>query len=102
MRGMIAGLVLGMVATNVAVPQTKDLNGTAGLELRMRAEKLQNGLPQAFTFDLVNRSEHDLRVAAPSVECGDNYDGSIWLRWQFVPLHSWTTTAWPRMQWRQV
>lgn len=57
------------------------------LELRLVAGELGNGVPQAFTFELVNISDHDVRVPQPSVDCGSDFYGSIWLLLVFRPPH---------------
>ena len=57
------------------------------LELRLVPGEMQAGVPQAFTFVLVNISDHDVRVpSTPSFDCFDNYDGTLWLRLKFTPL----------------
>src|SRR5262249_46209026 len=40
----------------------------------------------AFAFLLVNRSNHEVRVPTPAVQCEDSFDGSIELRLDFKPL----------------
>lgn len=55
------------------------------LELRLQPEALWDGVSQAFTFWLINRSEHDVRIPMPLVDCG-SYDGAVWLRMNFKLL----------------
>jgi hypothetical protein len=56
------------------------------LKLVLQPEDLRDGAPQAFTFVLLNITDHNLLVPAhPSVNCGDNYDGSFWLEIHFTP-----------------
>lgn len=63
---------------------------TDNLELRLQPESMDSGVPQAFTFSLVNRSDHEVRVPVPAVECEDSFDGSLWLRLDFTPLNPGT------------
>ena len=62
------------------------------LKLLLQPEDIRDGMPQAFTFVLLNITDHNLLVPAhPSVDCGDSYDGSFWLEihftpWPFTPL----------------
>jgi hypothetical protein len=46
------------------------------------------GVPQAFTFMLINISDHDVRIPSdPVVDCGSGlYTGSLWLALKFTPL----------------
>jgi len=55
------------------------------LELRLKPGKLLNGVPADFTFELVNVSDHDVRVPKPKVDCNSSLDGSIWLQLDFTP-----------------
>lgn len=57
----------------------------SNLELLLQPESIVNGMPQAFTFSLVNTSDHDVLVPAPSIDCEDAYDGVIWLQLEFRP-----------------
>ena len=56
------------------------------LDLYLHAEKVQKGVPQAFVFDLVNKTDHDVRLPIPSVQCEDGFDGSLYLNVDFKPL----------------
>ena len=63
-------------------PETKRDN----LELRLEAEDVQGGVPQGFIFLLVNKSDHDIRVPTPAIECEDPVgDGSFSLKVNFRP-----------------
>src|SRR3569832_66673 len=57
----------------------------ANLELRLKPGKLLNGIPGRFSFELVNVSDHDLRVPDPKVDCNSALDGSVWLQLDFTP-----------------
>jgi len=68
-----------------ARPAVKDKSDN--LQLRLEPIDIQMGVPQAFTFVLVNISDHDVRIpSAPSLDCGDNYNGSLWLILKFTSL----------------
>ncbi len=81
MRKTIVMLVLacGLVAPSFTqVAETKRL---ANLELQLETEDLQQGVPQAFTFLLVNKTNHEVRVPyIPNVDCDGTLYGGMWLR----------------------
>jgi hypothetical protein len=56
------------------------------LQLRLEPKDIQRGVPKAFTFVLVNISDHDVRVPMPTVNCRDTYNGSLQLLTKFTPL----------------
>jgi hypothetical protein len=56
------------------------------LELRLLPGEMVNGVPQAFTFELINVTHHNVWVANPAVQCDDTYDGYISLQLKFTPL----------------
>ena len=60
---------------------------TDHLELRLQPESIENGVPRAFTFSVMNTSDHDVRVPTPAIQCEDSFDGSLWLRLDFAPLN---------------
>jgi hypothetical protein len=60
----------------------------ANLELRLLPGEMANGVPQAFTFELINVSRHNVWVPEPTVECTNTYNGYLWLRVRFTPLYS--------------
>ena len=68
-------------------PATKDTK-PANLELRLEPKDIQNGKPQAFTFVLVNISDHDVRVPVGLLRnCGGNFQkGYFRLGLKFTPL----------------
>lgn len=49
------------------------------IELRLRALQIRDGVPQAFQFEFVNVSDHRIHLAAPALECGDSFAGSLWI-----------------------
>ena len=53
-------------------------------ELQLRPDSIVDGMPQGFTFSLVNTSGHDVRVPTPAIECEDPFDGALWLRLDFT------------------
>jgi hypothetical protein len=61
------------------------------LKLILRPDDVRDGIPQGFTFVLLNISDHEVRVPArASVNCGNSYDGSFWLEVLFTPFQSST------------
>jgi len=86
MRTKILAGVLFLVpfqasAQNAEVPRPN-------LELRLVAGELRNGVPKAFTFELVNVSDHDVCVPQPVVDCYSDFYGYIWLRLVWSAPHA--------------
>jgi len=82
----VLGVALSISAVTAAFTQDNPETKRDNLELRLEAEEIQGGIPQAFVFLLVNKSDHDIRVPTPAVECEDPvYDGSFWLKVNFRP-----------------
>jgi hypothetical protein len=79
---------IGLVAVLLSVSnaQTPEQRTAANLELRLQPETLKGGVPQAFRFELVNISDHDVWAPMPTVQCEDGFDGSIDLSLDFRPL----------------
>jgi hypothetical protein len=78
-------LALAVVSPTVGISQPR-AEEQSGLELRLQPEDVQAGVPEAFTFVLVNRSNHDVRVPMPSIECEDPpFDGNFRLKVEFKP-----------------
>jgi hypothetical protein len=65
--------------------QSPDQRAAVNLELRLDPEALDEGVPQAFGFELVNASDHDVWVPQPAIQCEDDFDGSIRLSLDFRP-----------------
>ena len=83
---ILLGLALAVISPTVGISQPR-AEEQPGLELRLQPEDVQAGVPEAFSFVLVNRSNHDVRVPMPSIECEDpSFDGSIFLKVEFQPL----------------
>jgi hypothetical protein len=59
------------------------------LELQFRSEALQDGLPPGFTILLVNKSDHDIRVPKPIVDCAAIDGGVIGMSFRFTPKRPW-------------
>jgi hypothetical protein len=88
MTGMQA-LLLSMIVMMPSVCLSQaSLQQTAGdLELRIQAEDLHSGVPDAFRFVLVNISTHDVLLPTPSIACEDPpLDGDLRLHDKFKPL----------------
>jgi hypothetical protein len=73
--------LLALSAACLAVPDARDANS---FELQLRPDSITDGVPQGFTFSLVNTSGHDVRVPKPAIECEDSFDGALWLRLDFT------------------
>jgi hypothetical protein len=75
---LICGVLLSLGATGVfaqsAFPEKPSL------ELRLVVELVQAGLPQMFTFLLVNTSDHEIQVPGVlNVDCDSPVSGGIFL-----------------------
>jgi hypothetical protein len=57
-----------------------------GLQLILQSDTLSNGLPRGFTVLLLNRSDHDMRVPTPAVNCQGAYTGVMAMSFHFKPL----------------
>ncbi len=53
-------------------------------ELQLSPDSIVEGVPQGFTFSLLNTSDHDVRVPVPAIECEDSFNGALWLRLDFT------------------
>ena len=90
LRSLAIALALGSATWAYAQatgtqPAVKDKSDN--LELRLEPKDIQKGMPQGFTFALVNISDHDVLIpATPVVNCHSQYSGSIWLVHTFTPL----------------
>jgi hypothetical protein len=68
-------------------PQPASDDKPANLKLVLQPDDFRDDMPQAFTFVLLNITDHDLLVPVhPSLDCFDNYDGSFWLVIKFTPV----------------
>ena len=82
----VLGIALSISAVTAAFAQGNPETKRDNLELRLEAEDIQGGIPQGFIFLLVNKSDHDIRVPTPAIECEDPVDdGSFWLEVNFRP-----------------
>lgn len=82
----VLGIALSISGVTAAFAQGSPDVTPANLELRLHAEDIQDGIPQAFTFVLVNKSDHSIRIPTPAIECEDPVnDGSLWLKVNFRP-----------------
>lgn len=67
--------------------QTRAQQRIGHLEFRLQPERVERGVPQAFSFLLVNETDHDVRLPIPTVQCEDSFDGHIEIRLRFTPLN---------------
>jgi len=80
MKSVVLAAVIFFVLTVSAFAQM-----FGELELKLKPEQIKDGMPEAFIFLLINKSNHDIRLPTPEVDCGNSYTGSIMLRVHFVP-----------------
>jgi hypothetical protein len=76
---------LSAIYLAVASAQTPGPPLNGNLEFRILPEAVAQGMPQAFSFLLENRTDHDVRIPAPTFKCGDAFNGSISLNVRFTP-----------------
>jgi hypothetical protein len=84
----IFGFALSVSFALCGFAQTPIKVQPGNLELRLQPESVRSNIPQAFTVLIVNRSDHDMRIPMPSLECGDVAHGTVGLRLHVKPLHS--------------
>jgi hypothetical protein len=65
--------------------QTPEEQAASGLDFRFEPQAQEEGVPQAFRFELVNTSGHDVWAPQPSIQCEDSFDGWIHLTLIFRP-----------------
>ena len=82
----LLGLALVTALLTVTGAQTPDRQSTHNLEFRLQPERMEGGVPQAFDFLLVNKTDHDVRVPVPIIDCEDSFSGDVLLRLHFAPL----------------
>jgi hypothetical protein len=76
-----------LLLTPLLVPQRDAQKAVTNLELRFVPGYVVNGIPQAFTLELINVTGHNVWVADPGVQCIHSYYGYFSLRLKFTPLH---------------
>ncbi len=82
----IAGTLFAIGLTACGAAQTTAPATPGKLELRLQPGSVDKKIPQAFTVQLVNGTDHDVRVPTPSLDCGDVPHGTVWLRLAFKPF----------------
>ncbi len=82
----IAGAALATTLIAGTSPQAPGAQQSGNMELRLQADAVERRVPQGFTFLLVNRTDHDVRVPMPTVGCNDSFNGEINLKLVFTPL----------------
>ncbi len=87
------GLALAISFTLSGVAQTAPSIQQGDLELRLQPEDVRSNVPTAFTFLIVNRSDHEMRLPMPALERGDASHGTIWLHLTFVPSRHSSTPS---------
>ena len=76
---LVFGVVVG--SSGVDDAQTTTAKPSSNLELRLQTQDLQHGVPQVFTFLLMNVSDHEVRVPiVPIVDCRNPLYGELWLQ----------------------
>jgi hypothetical protein len=83
---VLALATASFTVTGAQTPTQPRQQRIGNLELRLQPERVERGVPRAFSFLLVNKTDHDVRVPIPTVDCEDSFDGDIELRLRFTPL----------------
>ena len=66
--------------------QTAALKSPAPLELRLEPEEPPQGVPQAFTVVLINKSDHKILLPMPATDCEGSFTGVMGVSFNFTPL----------------
>jgi hypothetical protein len=78
-------MLLAAVLLAAASGQAPDRATAAGLELHFQPDAIEQGMPRAFIFLLVNKTGREMRVPVPSFGCENGSDGSVSLSRNFTP-----------------
>ena len=78
-------LVFSAIVMAVASAQTSRLPANGNLEFRILPEAVSKGMPQTFSFLLLNTTDHAVRIPVPAFKCGNTFNGSIQLNLRFTP-----------------
>jgi hypothetical protein len=77
--GVLAFGTILTLAQDAPVPPSE-------LELVLQPDAPSKGLPRGFTVLLLNKSDHDIRVPTPVVDCQAAYSGVMGVSFRFTPL----------------
>jgi len=77
----VALLTFGNVLTSAQEPTAL----RPELELILQPDAPSQGLPPGFTVLLLNKSNHDIRVPTPVVDCQSGYTGVMGVSFRFTP-----------------
>jgi hypothetical protein len=83
---MILALTLGLVPAAPVRAQSNPTEGVNALELRLQPDAPEKGVPQSFTVVLLNKSDHDIKLPIPAVDCEGAFTGVMGVSFRFTPL----------------
>ena len=85
-RLLVLTMVLSVVGIAHAQPPALQVRSRSdALQLLLKPEDLPEQVPGSFTFLLVNRSDHDIRLPRPDAPCRNSVHGFINLVLRFTP-----------------
>ncbi len=81
-------LMLSLALPHISSSQSRVDRKEIGLTLRIHAEELSAGVPESFSFTLLNEAATDIYVPNPSIACaGRGYEGSVSVILLFKPFN---------------
>jgi hypothetical protein len=84
-----AGFALTVVLVSAASAQAPpNQEKPTNLEFLFQPDAIELGVPRAFIFLLVNRTDHEVRVPVPTFSCSDSFNGFVSLSRNFIPKGS--------------
>jgi hypothetical protein len=89
LSGIAIVLFAGVIGAGAQNPMQKTVPTLTfeDMELRLQPGDIHDGVPESFTFSLVNKSGHDIQLPTPAIECrGQPLDGRFMLKITFTPL----------------
>ena len=84
---VIVGILACAVAMTGLLAAEDKVTKAAPLKLILNASSLTDGMPDGFTFTLINSTDHDFKLPSPDLECSDSIDGTVVLRVEYITSH---------------
>ena len=83
----LALIAIWLVPTHPITAKTTANHASQSLQIRIRAGDIRGGIPTKFTLTIINKSDHDLVIPEPTVDCGDLFRGTVSVEVDFTPRH---------------
>jgi hypothetical protein len=75
--------VIGSLVFLISRLRGADTPNQVGLGLLIEAQSISGGTPQAFAFSILNKTDHDIHLPNPTIDCLDPFDGMVSLNVKF-------------------